>query len=942
MPDYKTTLNLPQTAFPMKASLATREPQTLRHWEAIGLYQKLRAARAGRPRFILHDGPPYANGEIHIGHAVNKTLKDIIVKSRLMSGYDSPFVPGWDCHGLPIELQVEKKLGKAGLRVDPARFRLACRQYAAGQVDRQREDFKRLGIVGDWENPYLTMDYRFEADILRSLGRVIENGHVYHGFKPVHWCPECGSALAEAEVEYQDKSSPAIDVRFRVTDEAALGTRCAGREDPGRGPISVVIWTTTPWTLPANQAVALHPELAYLLVQVDTPAGPERLLLAEALHESALQRYQPPGWQVIGRCQGAALEHMLLAHPFYPRAVPIILSDHVTTDAGTGAVHIAPGHGIEDYMVGQQYGLPVDNPVDGDGRFLAATPLFAGEPVFRANEHVIEVLREHGALLHLESIRHSYPHCWRHKTPIIFRATPQWFISMDRRGLRPEALKAIGEARWLPDWGEARIRGMVEARPDWCISRQRAWGVPLAVFVHRETRALHPDTPRLIEEVARRVESRGVDAWFDLAPQELLGAEAADYEKVGDVLDVWFDSGVTHYCVLTRRPDLGLPADLYLEGSDQHRGWFQSSLLASVAMYGHAPYRSVLTHGFTVDAAGKKMSKSKGNVVAPQQVVSTLGADILRLWVAATDYRAEMSVSDEILKRMADSYRRIRNTARFLLANLHDFDPGQHRVSPQTMLAFDRWAVDRALSLQEACLRAYDDFQFHLIYQRVHNFCVVDMGSLYLDVIKDRQYTMARDSLGRRSAQTAIYHVIESLVRLLAPVLSFTADEIWQHIPARRSESVFLETWYEELFPLAGESGQHERAAWGRILEVREAVAKELERLRGAEMIGSALDATVDLYCDGDLRSALEWLGEELRFVLITSDARVHPATEAPPEARETERVDLRLLVSPSPDAKCVRCWHHRPEVGQDPEHPELCGRCISNISGPGEQRLYA
>jgi isoleucyl-tRNA synthetase len=944
MPDYKATLNLPRTAFPMKADLVSREPQMLERWEAMGLYRKVRAARQGRPRFILHDGPPYANGEIHIGHAVNKTLKDIIVKVRLMDGYDSPFVPGWDCHGLPIELEVEKKLGKAGVQVDPARFRQACRDYAARQVERQREDFKRLAVLGDWQSPYLTMDYGFEADVLRALGKVIERGHVYHGFKPVHWCPECGSALAEAEVEYQEKSSPAVDVRFRVADEAALAMRCADANDSGRGPVSVVIWTTTPWTLPANQAVALHPDLEYLLVQVDGTAGPERLLLAEALSDSALGRYGAAEYRVLGRCKGADLEHLALEHPFYPRRVPIILSDHVTTEAGTGAVHIAPGHGLEDYVVAQQYGLTVDNPVDGDGRFLLGTPLFAGEPVFSANDHVVEVLRDRRALLNLDSVWHSYPHCWRHKTPIIFRATPQWFIGMDQRALRADALAAIGEARWLPEWGETRIRGMVETRPDWCISRQRAWGVPLAVFVHRETRELHPDTAGLIEQIARRVEGRGVDAWFDLSPEDLLGAEAADYEKVDDVLDVWFDSGVTHYCVLQRRPELGLPADLYLEGSDQHRGWFQSSLLASVAMYGHgqAPYRAVLTHGFTVDAVGKKMSKSKGNVVAPQHVVSTLGADILRLWVAATDYRAEMSVSDEILRRMADSYRRIRNTARFLLANLYDFDPAEHSVTPESMLAFDRWAVDRASALQEACLRAYDEYQFHLVYQRVHNFCVVDMGSLYLDVIKDRQYTMPRNSLGRRSAQTAIYHVIESLVRLLAPVLSFTADEIWQHMPGRRSESVFMETWYEGLFPLAGESGARERATWDRVIEVREAVAKELERLRASDLIGSALDAEVDLYCDRELGEALAWLGQELRFVFITSDARIHALPDAPPEARETERAGLRLLASSSTHAKCARCWHHRADVGSHSGYPDLCGRCVSNVQGPGEERRFA
>ncbi|MDD3518684.1 MAG: isoleucine--tRNA ligase, partial [Chromatiales bacterium] len=635
MTDYKNTLNLPQTEFPMRGDLARREPAMLAEWQQMDLYGRLRAAGKGKPKFVLLDGPPYANGTIHIGHALNKVLKDIIVKSRVLSGFDAPYIPGWDCHGLPIEHQVEKKIGKAGKDVDAAAFRAACRAFAQEQVDLQREDFKRLGVIGDWERPYLTMDPKVEADTVRALGRIIANGHLVKGDKPVHWCVDCGSALAEAEVEYEDKTSHAIDVRFRFVDEAALLARMTVEHGGGAGPASVVIWTTTPWTLPANRAVALHPEFDYVLVET----GGERLLLAAELMDGALRRYALNDARIVGRARGNALEGLMLAHPFEDRQVPLVLSDHVTTEAGSGAVHIAPGHGQEDYVVGLRYGLEVANPVGGDGRFLPGTPHFAGESVHQANGHVIEVLQERGALVVTEKIRHSYPHCWRHKTPIIFRATPQWFIGMDHQGLREAALAAIREVKWTPDWGQARIEGMVANRPDWCISRQRNWGVPIALFVHRDSGALHPDTPRLIEAVAARMEQEGgIEAWFRLDPKELLGADAEHYVKVTDTLDVWFDSGTTHATVLERRPELDvMPADLYLEGSDQHRGWFQSSLLTAVAMRGKAPYRGVLTHGFTVDAQGQKMSKSKGNVVAPQQVVGTLGADILRLWVAATD-----------------------------------------------------------------------------------------------------------------------------------------------------------------------------------------------------------------------------------------------------------------------------------------------------------------
>ena len=937
MNDYKNTLNLPQTDFPMKANLAGREPEVLQHWQKINLYGKLREQGRGRPKYVLHDGPPYANGDIHIGHAVNKILKDIIVKSRTLSGYDSPYVPGWDCHGLPIEHAVEKKIGKAGDKVEPGRFRQACREYARTQVDRQREDFIRLGVIGDWGSPYLTMDPAFEADIIRALGRVMANGHVVRGHKPVHWCSDCGSALAEAEVEYIDKTSPAIDVRFAVVDPAAFLARCEhALGHTGEGPVHVVIWTTTPWTLPANQAVALHPDLEYVLLECTGTRGHERLLIAEPLVKDVMARYDVEKYRVVANCRGKDLEGVKLRHPFHAREVPIILGEHVTTEAGTGAVHTAPGHGLEDYVVGERYGLAVDNPVGEDGKFLPGTDLFAGEHVFKANDHVVEVLKARGALLHAEAMMHSYPHCWRHKTPIIFRATSQWFISMDR--LREPALRAIAGVKWIPDWGQARIQGMIENRPDWCISRQRAWGVPIPLFVHRETGEPHPESGRLIEEVARRVEQQGIDAWFDLEPQELLGDDAGKYEKVSDTLDVWFDSGVTHSCVLERRPELPFPADLYLEGSDQHRGWFQSSLLTSMAMHGKAPYRGVLTHGFTVDARGRKMSKSLGNVIVPQKVIKVMGADILRLWVAATEYRAEMSISDEILTRMADSYRRIRNTTRYLLANLSGFEEAS--LLPVTdMLPLDQWALARAHELQKEVLGAYERFQFHMIYQKLHQFCVVDMGGFYLDILKDRMYTMPASSRGRRSAQTAMFHILQGLVRWLAPVLSFTAEEIWRYMPGRRGESVFLENWYS-LPALPADAV--DRGFWSEVITVRQAVARELEKLRVAGDIGSGLDAEVDIYGDEAWLKRLRRLGDELRFVFITSYVRLHPLSEKTSDSVDTEIKGLAVRAVPSAFPKCIRCWHHREDVGKSREHPQICGRCVQNVAGPGETRSYA
>jgi isoleucyl-tRNA synthetase len=932
MTDYKATLNLPHTDFPMRAGLAKQEPRRLEQWRQQGLYERIRERFAGRETFILHDGPPYANGDIHIGHAVNKILKDIIVKARTLDGYDAPYVPGWDCHGLPIELKVEAKVGKPGDKLDAQQFREQCRSFAAEQIDAQREDFIRLGVLGDWSHPYQTMDFRYEADIIRALGRLVDNGYLQKGFKPVHWCLDCASALAEAEVEYHDKNSPAIDVAFPVVDSDAF-RRATGTAASAP---ALVIWTTTPWTLPANLAVAVHAELDYVVVTGERDGERLELVVADELADAVAERAGLAGVEKSVAFGGEQLENLELDHPFLERRVPVILGEHVTTEAGTGCVHTAPGHGQEDFDVGRAYGLEVYNPVQDNGVFADDLPVIGGVHVKKADEPIMEALAANGRLVAREKLEHSYPHCWRHKTPIIFRATAQWFIALSQLG--QEALQVIDQVQWMPEWGQARIGGMLANRPDWCISRQRTWGVPIALFVDRETKEPHPDTPRLIEAVADRIEAGGIDAWYQLDPAEFLGADAQRYEKVTDTLDVWFDSGVTHFCVLDRRDDQHGPADLYLEGSDQHRGWFQSSLLTSLGIRGAPPYKGVLTHGFTVDEQGRKMSKSLGNVIAPQQVWNELGADILRLWVAATDYRGEMTVSQNILKQMADAYRRIRNTARFLLANLNGFDPAEHALAPEQMLALDRWAVDRALQLQHEIRDLYDQYLFHQVYQRLHLFCSEELGSFYLDIIKDRQYTTPADSVARRSCQTALWHIAEALVRWMAPMLSFTADEIWQHLPGERGESVFLEEWYSGLFPL--DDDHLDRNFWGRVQSVKQGVNKAIEEARHHDRVKANLSAEATLYVSADLRSELDKLGDELRFVTITSEARVAPLAEAPVD--EPEVADgLRVAIAASANTKCVRCWHHRPDVGANTDHPELCGRCVTNVTGAGEERRH-
>ncbi len=932
MADYKDTLNLPDTAFPMRGDLPKREPQWVALWQEKKLYQRIREICAGRPRFVLHDGPPYANGDIHIGHAVNKILKDIIVRSKTLSGFDAPYVPGWDCHGLPIEHQIEKLHGKA---IPADQVRELSRAYAAEQVERQKKDFIRLGVLGDWNNPYLTMNFKAEAGEIRALGKILEQGYLYQGLKPVNWCLDCGSALAEAEVEHEDKTSPAIDVAFEVHENHAAKLAAAFGLTHLRGPAFAVIWTTTPWTLPANEAVSVHPELTYDLVETAKGA----LILVHELAESALKRYELEG-QVIASTTGDKLDQILLKHPFQNRDVAIICGTHVTTEAGTGLVHTAPAHGVDDYNIGRKYGLPVNNPVGNDGKFISTVPALstgelAGKTVWEANPLVLAELEARGRLLKQEKIRHSYPHCWRHKTPIIFRATTQWFIGMDRKQdenaptLRWIAERAVDETQFFPAWGRARLEGMMKTRPDWCVSRQRNWGVPIPFFLHKETGQPHPRTAELVELVAQRVEKAGIEAWFSLDAAELLGAEADQYVKMKDTLDVWFDSGTTHWHVLrgTHAADLGYVADLYLEGSDQHRGWFQSSLLSGCAIDGQAPYKALLTHGFVVDGKGHKMSKSKGNVIAPQQVSDKMGAEILRLWTASTDYSGELTISDEILKRVVEGYRRIRNTLRFLLANVSDFDAAADMLPVEEWLEIDRYALALTRELQAGCRADYDKYEFHRVVQALQTFCSEDLGGFYLDILKDRLYTTAPKSQARRSAQSALWHITQAFTRLLAPIASFTAEEVWAVLTGKTDDSIMFQLWHD--LPALANEGEL-LAKWAIVRAVRADVTKALEEQREAGKIGSALQAAVEIRCAGEKYEALAALGDDLKFVLICSSTVL--------VRDEAEQV----IATPLAHAKCERCWHVREDVGADAAHPGLCGRCVSNLHGEGEVRRSA
>lgn len=925
----------------MRGDLAKREPKMLEQWQANGIYEHIRKASEGRPKFILHDGPPYANGALHLGHAVNKILKDMIVKSKGFNGFDAPYVPGWDCHGLPIEHKVESLVGRAGDKVDFKTFRAKCREYAHTQVQNQREEFKRMGIFGQWDQPYLTMDYQTEADVIRALGDIAQSGHLVRGYKPVYWSVVGGSALAEAEVEYQEKTSFSIDVAYPAKDEAALLAKL-GVEGSGEGVVHAVIWTTTPWTLPSSQAISVGAEIDYVLLQVTHEDSPMRVIVAEGLIDAFCERTGFSQTKVLSHFKGQLLENTLFEHPFYAkRDIPVLLGDHVTIDAGTGCVHTAPDHGMEDFVVAKQYGIDTLNPMNDKGVFRESVEGFAGQHVYKVDPVVIETVKAKSRLLSEAKFKHSYAHCWRTKTPLIYRATPQWFISMEANGLKDQAMKAIQGVRWVPGWGQNRIEAMVGQSPDWCISRQRTWGTPITFVIHKETGELHPQLPKIIEAVALAVEKDGMDAWYDFDLSTVI-SDADDYEKTTDTLDVWFDSGTTHASVLKRRPELAqYPADMYLEGSDQHRGWFQSSLKTAVAINGSAPYKQVLTHGFVVDEKGFKMSKSLGNGMEPQEVFNNFGADILRLWVASTDYTGDMAFSRDILKRTADAYRRIRNTARFLVSNLAGFDPSQHLVKPSDMLALDRWAVDKALNVQNELAASYDDYQFVQVSQKIHHFCSIDMGGFYLDIIKDRQYTTQENSLARRSAQTALYHVLQALVRWVAPILSFTADELWNYIPGQSDKTVFAEQWYNGLFAYDADSSLN-LADWSLIQNAKDSVNKTLEAARKDGVIGGSLTASLDLYADERMTRVLSALGDELRFVMLTSHCALHPLSEAPEAASGTDIEGLKLVIEKSAEKKCARCWHQRPDVGAHAAHPELCGRCIDNVDGEGEQRSFA
>lgn len=927
--DYKETLNLPKTDFPMRANLQKREPELLERWEQEDLYHQIQQKSAGRPKYILHDGPPYANGHIHLGTALNKILKDIIVKSKTMLGYDSPYIPGWDCHGLPIEHNVEVELTQAGKTWTKGEIRRYCRDYAQKFLNIQREEFKRLGVFGDWEHPYVTMDYEYEALTMREFGKFVESGSVDKRLKAVRWCISCETALAEAEVEYENHASPSVYVKFPfLSAPQELAPELEGKT------VYVVIWTTTPWTLPANLAIALHPDLPYVAVEIEGAV----YIFAEGFLEDLAQRFGWTSYQILAKFPGSQLEGFECRHPFIDRKSALILADYVTLDQGTGCVHTAPGHGQEDYETGLRYGLDIYAPVDNQGKFTKEVNHFAGMQVFEANKAIIDLMKSDGSLMASEKVEHQYPHCWRCKNPVIFRATAQWFIMMDRNDLRKKALESIrNSVRWIPEWGQERIYSMIENRPDWCISRQRAWGVPIVAFYCNECHELLLKK-EVIDFVAEKVARGGADVWFDLAEQDLLPegttcehCGGAAFTKENDILDVWFDSGVSHAAVCEPHPDLTWPVDLYLEGSDQHRGWFHSSLLESIGTRGSAPYRGVLTHGYTVDGEGRKMSKSLGNTVAPQDVIKQYGAEILRLWVSYEDYRTDITISQQILKHIADAYRRIRNTSRYMLGNLSDFDPEKHRVADEDLLEIDRWALHRLQLLIQRVRKAYDDFEFHAFFHTFHNFCVVDMSSFYLDILKDRMYTAKADSQERRSGQTAMYEILSAMIKLMAPILSFTAEESWGYL-AKDGKSVHLQDFPEvQSERIKAELDQR----WSQLMVLRGDILKNLEIARKDKRIGHSLDALVELYASGKTYTLLKAFEEQLDDICIVSAVSLFDETAAPPDdavaAEDTENLCIRI--GKAAGEKCPRCWHYRTTIGTDARYPEICAQCAAALS---------
>ena len=912
----------------MKANLPNREPEILKFWDEIHLYEKIRKKGQGKKPFLLLDGPPYANGKIHIGHALNKILKDFIIKSKTLFGYDAPYLPGWDCHGLPIEHQVEKKKGKVGPKVTAKEFRDHCREYAMKQVEDQKEDFIRLGVPGEWENPYLTLDKKYEAEQIRAFAEIYANNHVTHGHKPVHWCLDCVSALAEAEVEYMDKIPTSLDVLFKVVDTSEFIKRTESKKIDDGTDLYIPIWTTTPWTLPSNEAVAMGKDISYGIYKLTLNGREILVVIANDLKETIKNRWNIENLEVLEEISAENLSGLRLQHPFDERTVPVLLGEHVTTENGTGSVHTAPAHGLEDFQLGQENDLDLNCYVNTYGVFIETKESFAKQHIFKSESNIIEKLSDSGLLISSEKFEHSYPHCWRHKTPVIYRTTKQWFISMENQDFRTACLNSIKDVNWKPTWGEARSTGMIDTRPEWCISRQRYWGVPIPLFTHKDDQRIHPNTPALLNQIADKVEVQGIDAWFDADIEEFLEDDANSYEKSTDTMDVWMDSGIAHKTVSSLFDHIKDEADLYLEGSDQHRGWFQSSLLTSVAINNHAPYKEVLTHGFVVDEKGHKMSKSLGNTVSPQSVINNMGADILRLWVASTDYSSEMKISDQILKRNGDTYRRIRNTARFLLSNLSDFDPSKNQKKVHDLVLLDQLAIQRVSVLNEQIKNEYNNYSFHKIVQLLHNFCVNDMGGFYLDILKDRLYTMPADSSGRRSAQTALYIIAESLTRWIAPILSFTSEEIWKHLPERKEESVFLSEWLDIDNP-------ESNVEWDQLNEINAIVLKALEVARDDGEIGSSLDAHLEIYGDQKTHDFLTQFSEELRFLYITSSV----ALQMDDSLDSNEK--MRVNVKKSKAEKCGRCWHRQETVGDSDEHPDICARCISNIGDSPEERSF-
>ena len=925
--NYKDTLNLPNTKFPMKANLPQKEPSLLKHWIDIDLYSLIRKEHKNNKKFILHDGPPYANGDIHIGHAVNKILKDFVVKSKTLQGMNAPFIPGWDCHGLPIELQVEKKFGKEKFKENDNGFRKACREFALKQVKKQKADFIRLGVSADWENPYMSMDKNFEALIIKSLSKIISNNHVYYGSKPVHWCIESESALAEAEVEYKDITSDAIDVMFKVCKPELLVKKFGCQKITKD--LFFVIWTTTPWTLPANQAIAVGNDIEYCLVELDNKI----LVLAKSLIDSVINKLKIKKAPILGTSYGSNLVSFESEHPFYNKKIPVISTSYVTTENGTGLVHVAPGHGQDDYIAGIENNLEIFNPVDDQGKFINSLEFFGGMPVRDANDKIIKILKQNNKLLFEEKYTHSYPHCWRFKTPLIFRSTPQWFISMEKNNLKKQIIDSLPKVQWIPKWGFDRINNMIENRPDWCISRQRFWGVPIPLFINRKTKELHPKTNLFLGKAASIVEKHGIEGWFEYDKRKMLGADYEQYDAISDTLDVWFDSGVTHICAMQER-GLGEVADLYLEGSDQHRGWFQSSLITALATTGVPPYKSVLTHGFVVDAEGQKMSKSLGNIISPQEIIKTKGSDILRLWVANTDYSKEMNISEEIIERAAESYRRIRNTVRFLLSNIDDLEQNQITAEKE-MLILDKWILCKANDVQQKILNNYNDYKFHQISQDIQNFCTIYLGGYYLDIIKDRLYTTQKNSLARRSCQTACYKILKMINLWIAPILSFTAEEIYQYRKDVSKKSIFLEKWTDEKINM----DNSEKNTCEELFKIRNIVSRQLEILRKTGEIGSSLDAIVEISTESELLKKLKKFESELKFIFITSECHLKELS-ANQEIEKFLNYKCNILVKKSSFKKCERCWHKNETVGKNRTHSGLCSRCCNNVDSTGESRL--